>query len=777
MPMISTYHIVSHPISGQFTRRILPSAALFLTFLYPASTPTQNTRGFEQSTTAPSAISPGAYYALIIGINDYPSLPHLTTAVHDAQTVGTLLESTFGFKGHVTYLLNQKATRANIMDALEGSKGYAQTLSASDNLLIYYAGHGYYNDRTDKAYWLPFDAESAFSANHISADDLTTAIRGIASHHILIIADSCYSGDLTRGVDDNITSSSSATGFIRRMMAAPSRNILSSGGNEPVADAGPGGHSIFAAALLHALSDQPGPFFTAADLADPVRKSVRAHSSQIPEYTRIGNSMPRNFPIDIGDFVFERKAAAATNPKQPEAFAAAESAPPSGDVSSRGKTSFEVRDHGQALIDAKKYDEALSFANDACNRNEAQGCAILGVLYYNGLGVTKDTARAATLARKACDGGYSGGCRNLGIYYFGGNGVDKDPAQAAALFRTACDAGDAHGCGWLGNLLLSGTGIARDPVQGLAVSRKACNGGDAQGCTDAGVTYENGFGVEKDYAQAAGFYQKGCDGGSAAGCSDLGTLYELGNGVAKDPAQAMAFFRKGCDGGYGGGCNNLGTLYEAGNGVTKDLTQAATLYRKACDSGIAAGCGNLGTLYQNGKGVAPDYAQAATLYRKACDGGLAIHCVNLGVLYTNGAGVETDLAQAVSLFKKGCDGGELQGCAYLSGLYGSGTGVERDPNQALFFAQKSCDGGNPLGCTNLGWLYENGTGVQKDLLKAATLYEKGCDSGEALGCRDLANLYEHGWGVARDRNRAIELLRKACSENDQVACNALKQLR
>jgi hypothetical protein len=270
-------------------QRVAVSAVLLAASVCAAA---QATRGVAPETREANP-TPGAYYALVIGINDYPSLPHLSTAVHDAQSVGTLLESSFGFKGHVTYLLNQKATRASIMDALEGPKGYAQTLTASDNLLIYYAGHGYYNDRTDKAYWLPFDAESALSANHISADDLTTAIRGIPSHHVLIIADSCYSGDLTRGVDDDLTSSGAA-GFIRRMMAAPSRNILSSGGNEPVADAGPEGHSIFAAALLRTLAEQPGPYFTAADLADPVRKSVRAHSGQIPEYTRIGNSMPRN---------------------------------------------------------------------------------------------------------------------------------------------------------------------------------------------------------------------------------------------------------------------------------------------------------------------------------------------------------------------------------------------------------------------------------------------------------------------------------------------------
>ena len=624
--MISTHRIASYPASARPTRRNLPAAALLLFLLHVAPAPAQDTRGFEQQPTAPASLSPGDYYALVIGIDDYPSLPRLTTAVHDAQTVGTLLESSFGFKGRVTYLLNQNATRAHIMDALEGPKGYVQTLTASDNLLIYYAGHGYYNERTDKAYWLPYDAESAFSANHISADDLTTSIRGIASHHVLIIADSCYSGDLTRGVDDNINSSGGATGFIQRMMAAPSRNILSSGGNEPVADTGPGEHSIFAAALLSALSGQPGPFFTAADLADPVKRSVRAHSGQIPEYTRIGNSMPRNFPIDIGDFVFERKTAVLTNPKQPAVPAAAESAPPSSDASNRDQASTDVRDHGQALIDARKYDEALSFFNDACDRNNAQGCAGLGVLYFNGLGVTKDTARAATLARKACDAGYSGGCRNLGTYYLWGAGVDKDPAQAAALFRTACNAGDAHGCGWLGLLFINGTGVAQDRAQGLALSRKACDGGDMQGCADVGISYANGYCVEKDYAEAISFSRKACNGGFLPGCADVGVFYANGNGGEKDYTQAASFSQRACDGGFLPGCTNLGFVYQNGTGVEKDLLKAATLYEKACDGGEAIGCRNLANLYEHGWGVALDKNRASELLRKACGENDQIAC-------------------------------------------------------------------------------------------------------------------------------------------------------
>jgi hypothetical protein len=464
-------------------RRALLSAGLTLALFSPAATLPQDTRGLQPVAPAPGDVSAGNYYALVIGINDYPSLPHLTTAVNDARAVGALLESNFGFSGHVTYLLNEKATRAGIMDALEGPGGYGQTLSESDNLLIYYAGHGYNNTRTDKAYWQPYDADSFHITNQISADDLTTAIRGIASHHVLIISDSCFSGDLTRGVDDDLPASRGEDAFLRRMLSAPSRNLLSSGGNEPVSDAGPEGHSVFAAALLRALADQPGPLFTAADLADPVKKMVRAHSGQVPEYFRIGNSMPRNFPIDIGDFVFTRPASSAAAPPPSGPTPAVPVSAPASTVSAPASDEYA---QAIALLNAKKYARAAPILTSACNQGNLEACIHLGILYGNGDGVTRDPARMAALYRKACDGNSADGCNGLGTVYEYGLGVEKDCARAAILYRKSCDGGFPEGCHTLGKLYEWGARgcFTKDPSQAAPLYRRACELGSEEACSD-----------------------------------------------------------------------------------------------------------------------------------------------------------------------------------------------------------------------------------------------------------------------------------------------------
>ena len=114
-----------------------------------------------------SAAANGRYYALVIGINHYARLPALFTAVNDAESVASVLQSRYGFESRP--LLDAAATRANIVDAVSS---YRRNLGANDNLLIYYAGHGNFDKDAGRAYWLPVDASPDSPSNWISADDL-----------------------------------------------------------------------------------------------------------------------------------------------------------------------------------------------------------------------------------------------------------------------------------------------------------------------------------------------------------------------------------------------------------------------------------------------------------------------------------------------------------------------------------------------------------------------------------------------------------------------------
>lgn len=270
-----------------------------------ASVPTRNV-GPAGSSVEQSEQRSGKYYALVIGIDKYSQLPQLETPENDASDVAKLLQQGYGFQ--VEPLLN--ASRDQIIQALDR---YRNSVAENDSLLIYYAGHGYNDRELKRAFWLPVDADKDTFGRWISATDITDRARAYRARHVLIISDSCYSGDLTRevergfnvtrGVDMNSDVSAAHDVYLSRMDQKKSRQVMASGGDEPVSDAGCPGHSIFACVLLENLLKPDWSSFTGQDLFQKLQVSVIGRSAQSPRYDFIQNS-----GHDGGDFVFSQSA-------------------------------------------------------------------------------------------------------------------------------------------------------------------------------------------------------------------------------------------------------------------------------------------------------------------------------------------------------------------------------------------------------------------------------------------------------------------------------------
>jgi uncharacterized caspase-like protein len=170
-----------------------------------------------------------------------------------------VLKNKYGFETEV--LLD--ATRSDILNTLNK---YRNQLRQNDSFLLYYAGHGEFDKSSGKAYWLPVDAVHNNDANWIIADRITSNIKRFLSKHVLIIADSCYSGTLTRSLHTQMESRAERDRYLRKMLNKTSRTLITSGGKEPVSDVGGEGHSIFAQIFLEALKSQEHKMFTAEEL-------------------------------------------------------------------------------------------------------------------------------------------------------------------------------------------------------------------------------------------------------------------------------------------------------------------------------------------------------------------------------------------------------------------------------------------------------------------------------------------------------------------------------
>ncbi len=237
----------------------------------------------------------GRYHALVIGNDAYAEVTPLNTAVHDARAVAEILERNYGFA--VTLLTD--ATRYQALSALSALR---KQLTEQDNLLVYYAGHGVLDEEAELGYWLPVDAEQDNSANWIANHDITANIRAIKAKHVLVVADSCYSGTLMRAARTNVEAD--ATGriaTIKRMAGKRSRTVLTSGGLEPVADSGPSGHSVFADAFLKQLRTNDG-VLDGQSLFNGLRREVILEADQTPAYADM-----RRAGHGGGDFLFVRR--------------------------------------------------------------------------------------------------------------------------------------------------------------------------------------------------------------------------------------------------------------------------------------------------------------------------------------------------------------------------------------------------------------------------------------------------------------------------------------
>lgn len=234
----------------------------------------------------------GGYHALVIGNDRYRDLPALATAVNDAESISAILRDRYGFS--VSVLAN--ATRAQVLTSLRQLR---ETLTESDNLLIYYAGHGWLDTEADEGYWLPVDAEEDSDINWISNATITGYLRSIQAKHVMIVADSCYSGTLTRGIKLDVK----PPDYLQRISRQRARIVLSSGGLEPVADGGGGGkHSAFARHFIDALNANQG-VLDSTTLYSKIRRPVMLAADQAPELADI-----RKAGHEGGDFLFIRAA-------------------------------------------------------------------------------------------------------------------------------------------------------------------------------------------------------------------------------------------------------------------------------------------------------------------------------------------------------------------------------------------------------------------------------------------------------------------------------------
>lgn len=214
---------------------------------------------------------PGKYVALLVGVAEYddPVIPDLNYPLKDIEELTALLVK-YNFKPSDIFTLpNPKEQKF-----FETLTRITQVLGPTDNLLIFFSGHGeLVKDRN--YYWLAADAQKASREGWISVPMVLEALGETDCKHTLLIIDSCHGGAVFKqipaskngAVADALRASSEV---IRQYSELKSGEAITSGTPQEVVP----DNSHFFAALKNCLTNNPYQYVLSSGLFNCIREQT-----------------------------------------------------------------------------------------------------------------------------------------------------------------------------------------------------------------------------------------------------------------------------------------------------------------------------------------------------------------------------------------------------------------------------------------------------------------------------------------------------------------------
>ena len=405
-----------------------------------------------------------------------------------------MLHDKFGYE--TVTLLGAAATKSRIEETLDR---YGSELGKDDALIVFFAGHGQVLERPvqgESGYLVPADARldlndrkaiEPWDEQAIDMQRLTARVDAMKARHVLVIADACASGFMTkRGSLERWDLKTFLFERSRTVLAAATRN--QSAREDPKR-----GHGHFTAALLTELSK--GDAASTLDVFMPVLKSVveSTNGGMTPQLASVGEGdgmfvfIPQSLSkeeidSDLGD----------TKPLQSGKERGLQGVAARARALAAQATSFQ-----DVLLSLDAFDP--SFAVEAetkrreweerfgrFKRNALSGdvwaMAALHFCYEKGLGTERDAKQAYEWAREADRAVNPPGLGRflLGRCYEFGLGVPVSGAagreQAIRYYTQSIELGSPLGCYGLG-LLLTSSKEKSEVVRGKELLQRAISGG------------------------------------------------------------------------------------------------------------------------------------------------------------------------------------------------------------------------------------------------------------------------------------------------------------
>jgi hypothetical protein len=243
------------------------------------------------------------FYAVLFGSDNYtaPEWPHLNNPIDDANSIAQELQAFYGFDAKVL----RDQTSSGVKELFIGDRLQTEehwTFKPNDELLIYFAGHGEFDENDGRGYIITKDsAPPGDSHEHqIDFDELTKWMDKINVGHILLVLDICQVGSIflggTRGEVPPPALADKADA-VQRLRGLKTRKCMTSGGMGAVKDGRAGQGSPFARTFMEVLGEA-GPntdymVLNVDEVAGKVKKIMgRTEGASKPEFGSCASDKP-----------------------------------------------------------------------------------------------------------------------------------------------------------------------------------------------------------------------------------------------------------------------------------------------------------------------------------------------------------------------------------------------------------------------------------------------------------------------------------------------------
>ena len=426
--------------------------------------------------------------------------------------------------------------------------------------------------------------------------------------------------------------------------------------------------------------------------------------------------------------------------------------------------SLKYLNHAKELLytndNSKDIIRATFLLRKAAKQGNGEAEYLLGMAYYEGLGVSQNWDEARNWLAKSVEHGYPNAMYQLGFMYHYGIGTEPNIMKALELYTNSQDLGYGKAMKMLGKVYHTGELGVSDENRSLHF-------------------YEESF--DKLYEQAI-------ENNIVEAQYEIANSYMDGEGVPQDYQQAIEWYRRAESNGFAPASNALGVCYCRGMGVHSDLEKGFELQLKSAQNDCRIAQWNTAYNYFHGLGTLIDIKEGYNWMLKAANGGIAPAQCALGKYYGSGKnGLEKDLTQSKRWYKQAVSSGSLDAMYLLGKAYQSGViDVENPDEESFVLFKKAAMRNHILSYIALGDCYSDNNHTHYNPIesarwfsKIAAIYEDMIENGShffvtecgagyrtfldfdieyktlfADAIKKLASQYEKGEGVNKDLNEA-----------------------